>query len=325
MAGRGRSWPRRGRWGWPALGGFLVLLLFASSLRLPVVDGAVSTAVTKAALPFAPRLRALRPLAENSVIESDAGSPIGYLEGDVVQRYRPLANIPLVIQHAVLAAEDAHFYDLDGVDPAAVVRSVLVAATKGRRLGGVRTTAPELAKLNFTGSRRSFGRKADELRYAAALERRFTKRELLERYLNQVYFGDHASGVAAAALEYFGTDLSQLSLPQAALLAGKIHAPAALDPRRHPAAALARRNHVLHLMRDRGWISEADRHRAAATPLEVVDHLTVDERQGDLAGFIGDVQREALTLSALGATRAQRLQALDTGGFRIETTLDTAM
>ena len=121
---------------------------------------------------------------------------------------------------------------------------------------GGSTITQQLAKLNYTGGRRTAFRKLRELLYAVRLEQRYTKDELLERYLNQVYFGDNAYGLAAASQTFFGLAPDRLSPAQAATLAGKIEAPEGLDPRRDPNRVRTRRDQVLRNMAKHGWLTD---------------------------------------------------------------------
>src|SRR4029079_1378094 len=163
----------------------------------------------------------------------------------------------------------ADFYDHSGIDPAAVVRAGLNDAL-GRQLQGGSTITQQLAKLNYTGNRRTVFRKLREALYALRLERHYSKDQLLERYLNQVYFGQNDYGLAAAALHTLGVPAEQLSPAQAATLAAKIHAPEALDPRVHPRTLELRRDVVLRQMRAHGWLTRSQLADALGSPLGVI-------------------------------------------------------
>jgi penicillin-binding protein 1A len=162
-------------------------------------------------------------------------------------------------------------------------------------------------------------RKARELLYAVALEESYDKRELLEHYLNQVYLGARTYGVAAAARQYFGIEVGEITAEQAALLAGLIQSPGRLDPRTNPEAAERRRNAVLSLAASEGVVDPAEAETLRAAPMELAPPppLTVQEP------LIAEaVRRQLLTEPALGETREEREELLATGGLRIETTID---
>src|SRR5205085_6960747 len=153
------------------------------------------------------------------------------------------------------------------VDPLAMLRAVVHDVRGDRGTQGGSTITQQLAKLNYTGSHHTVLRKLREVLYAARLERKYGKNELLERYLNQVYFGEGSYGLAAAAGAEFGTDPSRLTVAQAATLAAQIRGPSRLDPRRHPRGVLLRRDAVLRNMRRNGWIGDGQLRRALAEPL----------------------------------------------------------
>lgn len=183
--------------------------------------------------------------------------------GGVDRRWVPLRDISPRVIDAFLAAEDARFYEHRGADARATIRAALSWARPwGRRSGGS-TITQQLVK-------RVYGRplgpvsKLIEIARAAALERIFTKDEILEQYLNRVPFGDRIEGVARASEEYFGRPVSAVSVAEAALLAGVPQAPSATEPRRHLARARRRRDHVLARLRALGRIDEETRRAAAA-------------------------------------------------------------
>src|SRR5205085_7995821 len=190
------------------------------------------------------------------------------LSGDGGER-RPveLDSVPDHVKKAVLAAEDSDFYHHSGTNPLALVRAVASTAV-GHAQGGS-TITQQLAKLNYTGRQHSLFRKAREVFYASALEERYSKNDLLRRYLNQVYFGEGAYGIYAAAHTFFGVDPAQLTPAQAATLAGKIESPSGLDPRQRPDDVIKRRDHVLRAMGQHGWLAKPDLDAALAEPMNL--------------------------------------------------------
>jgi penicillin-binding protein 1A len=226
------------------------------------------------------------------------------------------------VVHAVLAAEDAGFYQHGGVDLTALGRAAWNDVRSGHVQGGS-TITQQLAKLNYTGSQRTFFRKFRELLYAAKLEQRYSKDELLQRYINQVYFGDGNYGIAAASAHYFGVAPEQLTAAQAATLAGMIHSPGHLDPYVRPDAVVARRNQVIANMQKHHWLDPAAAGVAKAAPLAVAPDKPDEAEFGTTAPhFVQYVAREAAGLDELGGTAASRSKQVYTGGYTIETTLD---
>ncbi|MGH9003503.1 MAG: transglycosylase domain-containing protein, partial [Acidimicrobiia bacterium] len=229
-----------------------------------------------------------------------------------------IADVPGHVRQAVLAAEDARFYEHSGTDPEAVGRAV-AHSLLGRAQGGS-TITQQLAKINYTAGERTLLRKVREVLFASALEHRYTKDKLLERYLNQVYFGAGAYGIRAGAQALFGVEPDQLTPGQAAVLAGKIKAPSYLDPRKRPEAVIARRDEVLAAMADRHWLTPEALHQARAEPLAPAPPRPPGVSLAP--HFVDHVKREAGTLEALGPDRKTRLTRLFTGGYTIHTTLD---
>jgi len=302
-----------------------VLLALAITIAVPPLRRAVALLASKAVLvalsPFAPDIRGFHDLPAPTRIVAADGTPLASL-GGAPRRTVRLEQLPKDVSQAVLAAEDADFYHHSGVDPEGVFRA-LVNNARGDHLQGGSTITQQLAKLNYTGGRRTAFRKLRELLYAVRLEQRYTKGELLERYLNQVYFGDNAYGLAAASETFFGVAPDRLSPAQAATLAGKIEAPEGLDPRRHPERVRARRNQVLRNMAKHGWLTRVELLRARAQPLGVLPETPTGARdRARAAHFVALASREAASLDALGATAEARRNRLFTGGLTVFTTLD---
>ena len=168
--------------------------------------------------PFAPKTADFSKLPHGTRLLSADGSALGDLGPDGLRAFQEtkIASLPAHVKYAFLAAEDKNFYHHSGVDPGAVVRAALSTA-RGHTQGGS-TITQQLAKINYTGGERTVFRKFRELLYAGKLERRYSKDQLLQRYLNQVYFGDGAYGLAAASKSYFGIAPEQLDPAQAAML-----------------------------------------------------------------------------------------------------------
>ncbi|HET9772976.1 MAG TPA: transglycosylase domain-containing protein [Acidimicrobiia bacterium] len=288
-------------------------------LREAVLYGATA-AVLRTAERWGPDVPPFAELSADTRIVAADGRLLATLQEEHRRPLR-LADVPVPVRRAVLAAEDENFYRHSGVDPLGLAR----AAWRNLRGGsqGGSTLTQQLAKTNFTAGARTFDRKAEEALIAGELERRHTKDELLERYLNQVYFGERAYGLDAAARTFFDVDPARLSVAQAATLAGKLRAPDGLDPRTDPTAVLRRRDSVLANMAQEGWLTDGELAAARAEPLTLAPPRPVPGT--DLAPhFVELVKREAQTLKALGDDAATRLARLAFGGYRVETTLDPA-
>jgi penicillin-binding protein 1A len=286
--------------------------------RAAVLAG--SKLVLFVASPLAPGLGSFEELPATTKVLAADGSVLAELDTPAGGRRQPvdLDTLPDHVWQAVLAAEDENFYDHSGVDPGAVFRA-LVRNAQGRTQGGS-TITQQLAKINYTQSERTVLRKLREVLYASRLEREYSKDELLERYLNQVYLGERAYGIAAAADAYFGVRPEDLSVAQAATLAGMIKGPETLDPRSDPRAVRTRRDAVLANMVENGWLPKAALGPARRTPLEVAPPRPPAASRAP--HFVDYVIREASGLDELGGTRESRGHQVFTGGYTIKTTLD---
>ena len=169
-------------------------------------------------------------------------------------------RIPAVMRDAMVSVEDRRFYSHIGIDPIGISRSVWLAWERkgqGRRLQGASTITQQLARNIFLTSAYNFGRKAREVILALAMERKFSKRQILELYLNRVYFGGGAYGVDAASRKFFGHPGDRLNLAEAAIIAGLVKAPSHYSPSADPQAAVDRAQVVLAVMQDAGSITPA--------------------------------------------------------------------
>lgn len=312
-----RRSPTLSRWGRrAALAGLVVAVLVVGALVAsePILSAA-------ARLTVGDEVRAELPdLALTSVVVASEGSTLGVVE----EERRDLVDAEALPEHvtaAVLAAEDHRFPAHEGYDLEGLARATVTNARAGEVEQGGSTITQQLAKLNFTGDEHSIGRKVEELLYAVRLEDELSKGQLLERYLNQVYFGNGAHGIAAAAQEYFAVAPQDLSVGQAAVLAGIIQAPNALDPRQDPEHTRRRRDAVLERAADEGLITRQAALTAVAEPLLVAPAAPRPRS----SPVLDAVRAEVRTLDALGPTPEARLERLTTGGLRVETTLDPAL
>ncbi|HWW52757.1 MAG TPA: transglycosylase domain-containing protein [Acidimicrobiales bacterium] len=295
----------------------LVVVGAVAPLRRLASDG-LSRVIFWVASPMTPSVHGFGELPQRSRVVAADGSELGRIDGTQGSQPVALSALPAIVPHAVLAAEDANFYHHSGVDPAALARAAL-STIRGRTEGGS-TITQQLAKLDYTGSQRTVFRKVRELLYAVRLEKNYTKDQLLEQYLNQVYFGDGAYGIAAAAQTYFGVGPDKLTVAQAAALAGKIHAPTFLDPYRRPQDVVQRRNQVLNAMTAHHWIDHQQLNDALAAPLQVVPKTSAPGSA--LRYFLSYVQGEVMSNPAFGGSPESRAKQLFTGGYTVQTTFD---
>ena len=261
-----------------------------------------------------------RPLALRSTIRAADGTLLARL----FRQNRVLVDaddIPSVLEDAVLAAEDARFFEHPGYDVRAIARAAIVNLDEGEiEQGGSTITQQYVKNTFFKDAPRTFERKARELRLAIEVERRYSKQEILDRYLNTVYLGQGAYGAKVAAKTYFGTGVQNLTVREAALLAGLIKAPSFYDPRRHPRRAIKRRNWVLNRMVTIGKLDLDTADKAKKAPLGVMaDPPRTQTRE---PYFVEAVKREVLGDRRFGSTERERARALYRGGLRIQTTLD---
>jgi penicillin-binding protein 1A len=323
--GAGRKAERRRR---PFLSLFLLVALI-SVLAVPVA--VTLTVLSRAAVdaggtasrgvhPRDPLI--LPPLQERSTIYASDGSKIG----TVYQKYNrdvvPLRKVNRVTRNAVLAIEDHGFYEHGALDFTSIMRALIANLRAGKVVQGGSTIAQQLVKNTVTGNDVTIARKIQEAEDAIRLENTYTKDQILEMYLNDVYLGNSVYGVAAAGQYYFATDPAHLELPEAATLAGIISSPAEFDPLVHPKAATKRRNVVLGRMRTLHWIGHKKYERAVESPLRLLS------RQRDEASISPNSYWEQYVINRFladerfGKTYHERQHALFQGGLSIFTTLD---
>jgi len=244
-------------------------------------------------------------------------------------------DLPPVLVQAVLSAEDRSFFDHNGVDPVGIARAVFqdVFGDSASRQGGS-TITQQYVKSVYLTSERTLTRKLKEAVLAVKLEQTLDKREILTRYLNEVYFGRGAYGVEAASRTYFGVGVEDLTLPQAAYLAGLIRAPEHADATRNPEEASRRRRTVLHAMQEEGYITADQAELADAVPWNSTDtaadgspqEITVRPRQQDHSD-LGDVAYKELGSQYWVEWVRQQLRdrlgpGAETRGLRVYTTFD---
>ena len=247
-----------------------------------------------------------------------------------------LEKVAPVMREAVVAIEDSRFYEHNGVDPRGMARAAMTNLGAGGVAQGGSTltmqyvknvllTAAESQEEQAAAREDTISRKLREMRYAMALEKKLTKDEILERYLNISYYGANAYGVEAAAQRYFSKSAKDLELVEAATLAGIVQQPSRFDPTRNPKLSQARRDVVLNRMAELGYISVEQAREAKA--MKVKEYLKPRVAQNgcttSFAPFFCDYAiRQAKELKAFGSTAAKREKAWAAGGYKIYTTLD---
>jgi penicillin-binding protein 1A len=230
------------------------------------------------------------------------------------------SELPAYLVNAVVAIEDRRFWVHSGIDLRALARAGRENYQAGEVVEGGSTITQQYARAILADTNVTAERKAREMTLALQIEETLAKEEILERYLNTIYFGEMAYGIGSASRRYFDKHVSELTLAESALLAGMIVAPSALNPYDNPQDALSRREIVLGDMLELGWIDAATAVSAAATPLALAPRYRTDEMRHPY--FTDEVKRRLLEEPALGATPEARYELLTTGGLRIFTTLD---
>ena len=267
-----------------------------------------------AGLPGKKALRAIGDMAEATTILDASGRPAFTIFKE--QRVEvPLDKISPNLIKAVVSVEDQRFYEHNGVDAVRVAAAVVRNVEEGRRAEGGSTITQQLARQTFLSRDKTYRRKLKEVIVAAYIERMYDKNDILELYLNKVYFGDGLYGVEAASRGYFGKHASQLTVDEAALLAGLIQSPSSYAPTVNLERAVARREVVLQAMVSTGAIDRATADRAKRAPVNLVNALEIREKSG--LYFKEQVRRELV--ERFGYQRVYQ------GGLRVHTTLDTEL
>jgi len=242
-----------------------VLYPVAALLALTILGLATLAAISLFAWPNLPSLDSLtdyRPRVPLRVYTSD-----GHLLGEFGEERRDvvrIADVPAVLKHAILAAEDERFYEHAGVDPMGIARAALANLTSGGRGQGASTITMQVARNFFLTREKTYNRKLYEILLAFKIEHELSKDQILELYINQIYLGQRAYGFAAAARAYYGKTLDALSIPEAAMLAGLPKAPSAFNPIVNPSRAAVRQQYVLRRMLETGFITQKDFEAAIA-------------------------------------------------------------
>jgi penicillin-binding protein 1A len=252
--------------------------------------------------------------AKTTTVYAPDGNVITSWHGAINRLPVTLDRISKYLPQAVVAEEDARYYSNPGIDVRSAIRAAMADLRSGKVVEGGSTITQQYVKVAYVGSKPSLGRKILEARIALEISRHLSKNEVMNRYLNTVYFGNGAYGAQAAALAYFGKDAADLSISQAAMLAGIIHSPDHDSPLTNPAGAEADRLRVVGRMEGLGQISHAEAEQVRA------DKPT-------LVAPVPDNPYFAWFLDALRAQMIQRYGAKGVyeGGLQIHTTVDAGM
>ncbi len=247
-----------------AVGGTLVAIVMLGGSA--IAGALVGLAVSFRDLPDVRILKGYAP-TETSYFYDINGELLARVHGDVNREVVPLNRISPHLKRAVLAIEDAYFYTHRGVDPSGIGRAILVNLQSGDTVEGGSTLTQQLVKNLFLTPEKSLSRKVAEAVLAMRVEQVFTKEQILEMYLNQVYWGRNTNGAETAAQSYFNKSAADLTLAEAAMMAGIIQAPSAFNPIDNYRIAKQRQGLVLNRMRELGWATKAEVEAARKQPI----------------------------------------------------------
>ncbi|MDN7970723.1 penicillin-binding protein 1A [Burkholderia multivorans] len=301
--------PKKRPWWQKALFGFV-----AMCVALVVAGGLVLGYALVVAWPNMPSLDALtdyRPKVPLRIYTSDH-----VLIGEFGEERRDIVHfkdVPDSLKKAILAIEDARFYDHGGVDLTGILRAGVVALTNGHATQGASTITMQVARNFFLSSEKTYTRKIYEMLLAYRIERALTKDQILEVYMNQIYLGQRAYGFASAARVYFGKDLKDITLAEAAMLAGLPKAPSAYNPVVNPKRAKVRQEYILQRMLELNFITREQYDEAVAQPLVVKG---AGREYSVHAEYVAEMVRQMMY--------AQYREETYTRGFNVITTIDSA-
>jgi len=257
-------------------------------------------------------IRPVLPLGQNSFVYAADGTPLGAIPAERNRQPVKLDQMSPSIREATVAIEDRRFYEHGGLDFHGIFRAAFKNLESGRIVEGGSTITQQLVRNLYVGNERSLKRKTKEACLALKLDDAWPKDRILQTYLNQVYFGNHAYGIEAASQTYFSKSAKKLGLAQAALLAGLPQAPSVYDPFARPDEAVRRRNEVLGAMVVSGHITQAEYDRAAAKRLKLRrGQIYTKIREPFFFGYVRD-----LLIAEYGVSTVR------SGGLRVYTTID---
>jgi membrane peptidoglycan carboxypeptidase len=316
----------------------MVAGLLVAGLAVPVAAMAgVGGRAAEKTVEELPRELATPPQPVRTKVTMGNGETLAYFY-DQDRTYKQLDDIAPIMRKAQLAIEDHRYYEHGALDVQGTLRALLSNAAAGGVSQGGSSITQQYVKMvriqqaELSGDEKgiaaaqddTYARKIEELKYAIALEKKFSKDEILERYLNIAYYGDGAYGVEAAARHYFRTSAKKLTLPQAAMLAGLVRNPNVDNPAADYDAAISRRNVVLQRMAELGVISadqasEAKEADYDADQIKTTPNGCIGSRYPFLCNY---VYKSMLKMPTLGKTEQDRINAIKRGGLTIETAID---
>ncbi len=293
-----------------------LLLAAAGGVILVTLLGAIGLAgcylYLEPSLPSVETMRSVEMQVPLSVYSRD-----GHLIAQIGEQRRiPVSweQIPDLVKHAFLAAEDDRFFQHHGIDYQGVLRAVLVDVISGDRAQGASTITQQAARQLFLTLDKTWRRKLQEAFLTYRMEHEFSKQEIFALYLNVVFFGERAYGVAAAAQTFYGKPLDELSVAQAATLAGIVQLPSRYNPIVNPQFAKARRTYVLRRMKDLGFIDAQAAANANAEPVEAREHAPLFDVD---AQYVAEMARQEV--------RRRFGARAETAGYKVYTTIDSRL
>ncbi|MBD2327542.1 PBP1A family penicillin-binding protein [Alkalinema sp. FACHB-956] len=279
-----------------------------------IAGGLVGLAISFRNLPDVRVLRNYTP-SETTHIYDIKGKPLASLHGEANREVMPLNHFSPHLKRAVLAIEDSYFFTHKGVNPSSVGRALKANFSKGETVEGGSTLTMQLVKNLFLSPQRAFSRKVAEAVLALRIEQVFSKDQIFEMYLNQVYWGHNTYGAETAARSYFGKSASELNLAESAMMAGLIQAPEALSPFLDMKAATRRQHIVLQRMKDLQWITEAEEKEARNYSIKL----------GKITSFQRSEIPYVTEAIVQELTKKFGRDMILKGGLRIQATIDTKL
>lgn len=289
-----------------------IFAIFVGLLLLAAATVGLAVAFAWPKLPTLEALTDYRPRIPLRVFTSD-GQLIGEF-GEERRTFAKIQEVPAYMKNAILAAEDDRFYEHGGIDVAGFARAAVANLTSGGKRQGASTITMQVARNFFLTREKSYSRKLYEILLSIKIEKNLSKDQILELYFNQIYLGQRAYGFAAAAQIYYGKNLAQLNVAEAAMLAGLPKAPSAYNPISNPTRATQRQHYVLRRMRELNYIDAAQYEQALKTPLKVV--------RGGAESY--PVHGEYVAEMARQMAVEQFKDAAYTAGIRVITTIKAA-
>ncbi|MBK1693863.1 peptidase [Chromatium weissei] len=293
----------------------LLVTLLGVALQILLL-GSISAAIfVKATLPDLPDVQQLHTVVLQQPLQVLSADGALIAEFGIERRQIvPLKDIPQIVVQAFLATEDNRFFEHRGIDFIGIGRALLSYLETGEKTQGGSTITMQVARNFFLSPEKTFQRKLIEILLTLHIEQTFTKEEILELYLNQIFFGHRTYGIVAAASLYYDQPLASLSVAETAMLAGIPKAPSANNPFTNPLRALERRNYILGRMYELNYLDTAQYEQARAAPNTAQLHYHNIELD---AGYVGEMVR-AEVQSFYG-------EAAVTQGYRVTTTLDSKL